>query len=106
MKAKKFGRKPLPRGQHRQLVAARIAPETAKWLKWQEMKLGSLIDQWVRERMISEQAQFERIPNNPACETMILDEEDGSDVIMEQARGLLAMVAERVQAISRKSISK
>jgi hypothetical protein len=26
---------------------------------------------------------------------MVLDEEDGSDVIMGQARGLLAMVAER-----------
>jgi hypothetical protein len=89
------GRKPLPVARRRTLISARVAPETAKYFRKQEVKLGSLLDQWVREKLIAKQAEIERIKNKPACETLVLDEEDGSDVIMEQARGLLAMIAER-----------
>jgi hypothetical protein len=79
------GRKPLPKTRRRALISARVAPETSKYLKLQDVKLGSLLDQWVREKLIAEQAEFEQNENKPACETMVLDEEDGTDVIMEQA---------------------
>jgi hypothetical protein len=95
MKKKKIGRPKLKLGSHRQLVAARVAPDTAKYFKQHDMRIGSLLDQWVRERRIADQAAFERNSAKPPCETMVLDEEDGSDVVIEQARGLLAMIAER-----------
>jgi hypothetical protein len=93
--SKKMGRRPLPEYARRQLITSRVAPETAKWLRYQPDKLGAIIDSLVAPHRISEQAKFEQITSDPACETMIMDGEDGLDMIMEQARGLLAMMAER-----------
>lgn len=89
------GRKRLAPDNRRQLIAARVAPETFKFLKNEDLKLGLLIDQLVRFKQILRPELIAKLGR----ETIDFDAPEilspEFDPIIEQARGLLALMVER-----------
>jgi hypothetical protein len=89
------GRKPLPVTKKRKLIAARIAPETYHYLQKENIKLGLLIDQLVRFKQLLKPEIAEKL----GCERLDFDTPqlltDDFNPIVEQARGLLALLVER-----------
>lgn len=117
------GRKPLPKDKRRKTVSVRVAPETYKYLFQKGLKAGREIDRLVKKHL---QASSQ----NSSTEIALIDSPDanlepdlidtklkddilknnsdnfGSDTIMEMARGLLALVAERgTEHLSQEQIS-
>ncbi|MBL8152007.1 MAG: hypothetical protein JNN15_18965 [Blastocatellia bacterium] len=88
----RLGRKLLPEEKRRKLITARVAPETYRFFKEQEAKLGLYLDQLVRKEVIGSFAKTEEDSNEASSEQIGFDP---YDLITEHARGLLAMIVER-----------
>jgi hypothetical protein len=89
------GRKPLPKDKQRKLITARVSAETYQYVQEQNIQLGLLIDQMAKF--------YKRLP--PDLRNKLSQKEFNFDLdeylskefdpVIEQARGLLAMMVER-----------
>ncbi|MEW6735991.1 MAG: hypothetical protein AB1489_32150 [Acidobacteriota bacterium] len=86
-KSTRIGRKPLPVDKQRKTISLRVAPATYRYLAERGLKAGREVDRLVR-RVIEEESG----PKEPSSET---SQDEARDTIMESARGLVALIAER-----------
>ncbi len=83
------GRKPLSAQEKRRHLTIRLAPDTHNYLKTMDRKAGLYLDGLIRADMLKRGCGTLDI-DMPGCLT-----EDPQGIILEQARGLIALMIER-----------